>query len=121
MSEKESFISVQSNDISFYDLQQALSENNGAIIFSPLDGEATRGFQEVDWIMFTLMAIPVADSVINIVSAIKDELKKRVKKHISSQKTSRRIKINVKIKLPFYSYEKEEEINIDITEDKQGE
>jgi len=117
MSEKEGFIGVHSNDISFYDLQQALSEDKGTIVFSPIEGEAKRGFQEVDWIMFTLLAIPAADSIINIVSAIKDDVKKRIKKQMSSKKTSKHIKIKVKIKLPFYSYEKEEEIDIDI-EDK---
>jgi len=120
MSEKASFISVHSNDISFYDLQQALSEDYSTIVFCPIDGEVKRGFQDVEWIMFMLMAIPVADSVINIVSALKDEVKNRVTKYMSSQKTSKRIRINVRIKLPFYSYEKEEEIFIDITEDKQG-
>jgi len=118
MSEEKGIISVHSDDISYYDLQSALSKNDDSILLSHFDDESKRGFQDVEWIMFTLMSIPVAESVFNIVLAIKNEIKNRVSKKMTSQNITKCVKINVKIKLPFFSYEKEEEICVDPTENK---
>ena len=118
MSEEKGIISVYSDDISYYDLQSALSVNDDIIVFNLIDDESKRGFQDVEWIMFTLISIPVTESVLNIVMTIKNEIKNRVSKQITTQNIKKRIKINVKIKLPFFFYEKEEEICIDPKKNK---
>lgn len=117
MAEKIGLVKVHSEDLSYYELQTSLSENNSGVQFSVCDNEAMRGFTDVEWVTFALMAIPAAESLVNIVLAIKDTIKARISKYLKEINCKRTIKVNVKIKLPFFSYEKEEEIIIKTSEE----
>gem|GEM_PF-4678261 len=117
MESTNGFVSVQSVDLPYFDLNEAISLNADGINFDPVEKEANRGFQDVEWIMFALMSLPATDSLISIVRSIKDAIKSRVARQMSTRNITKNIKVNVKISLPFYSYEKEEEIIISSSSD----
>lgn len=113
MDKNTGFVVVQSDDLPFIDLEEALSVNSDTFVLSPVKNETNRGFQDVDWIMFMIMTIPVAESLLNIVTCIKDEIKIRISKHMAAHNIARNIKVKVNIKLPFFTYEREEEIFVE--------
>lgn len=121
MDSTNSIISIRSDDLSYFDLKKAVSQNADDIILFPVASETNRSFQDVEWIMFTLMIVPVAESLFNIVTSIKNAIKGRVSKLMVAQNIVRSVKIKIKIKLPFYSYEKEEIIVVPITNESEEE
>lgn len=110
MSQEIGFVGVYSEDLSCYDLQLAISENHGDIMFSICDEETKREFTTVEWVTFILMAIPATESVVNIVTAIKEAIITRLSNHMKRANIKKSVIVKVKIKLPFFSYEKDEEI-----------
>jgi len=92
-------------------------EMNRDYVFSSVDIDKQRSFQDIEWLMFALMSIPVIDSTINIVSAIKNEITKRIKKKTNSADnySSKSLKVKIKIKISGDSdAEIEEEITIEV-------
>ena len=110
MSQEIGFVGVYLEDLSCYDLQLAISENHGDIMFSICDEETKREFTTVEWVTFILMAIPATESVVNIVTAIKEAIITRLSNHMKRANIKKSVIVKVKIKLPFFSYEKDEEI-----------
>lgn len=113
----KALISVCSYDIEVSQLQSALIDNDVFIATNFYDENATRGFQDVEWLMFLMMAIPTLDSAMSIAVVIKNEITQRISQHLRRQKATKKSKIIMKIKLPGFSYEKEEEIIINPTQD----
>lgn len=106
-------IKVHSDDLSDHYLKEILIDNK---TFAPIfvsDEEVMRGFQDIEWLMFTLVMIPVAESALNIFMNIKKEIVNRISGNIKNRTITRNIKISIKVKLPMFSYEKEEEITIE--------
>ena len=89
---------------------------NDGYIFSGIDIDKQRSFQDIEWLMFALMAIPATESIVNIVLAIKNEITKRVKKKTDAGDDSNKsIKMKIKIKISGNSdNEIEEEITIEV-------
>lgn len=112
----KALISVCSHDIEVSQLQSALIDNEVFIATDFYNENATRGFQDIEWLMFLMMAIPTLDSAMNIAQAIKNEITQRVSQYLEQQKVTKITKISMKIKLPGFSYEKEEEIIINSTQ-----
>lgn len=110
MSKGIGFVEVYSEDLSYYDLQFAISENHGDIEFNVCDEEIKREFTNVEWVTFILMAIPATESVINIVAAIKRAVKTRLSNYMKKAGYKKSVIVNIKIELPFFSYEKIEEL-----------
>lgn len=110
-------INVHSEDISYYDLQSALTDIKGEVYLEPCEDEAKRGFIDAEWITFVLMALPATESAYNIAKIIKNEIKKKVMKKMNEIGIEKTIKVSIKINLPFFSYEKCEEIIVSPTKD----
>lgn len=110
MSKGIGFVGVYSEDLSYYDLQLAISENHGDIKLNICDEETKREFTTVEWVTFILMAIPATESVVNIVAAIKTAITARLSNHMKKVGFKKSIIVKVKIKLPYFSYEKYEEL-----------
>lgn len=105
-------ISVNSDDISYYDLQSALSDISGDVVFELCEDEAKRGILDVEWITFVLMALPAVESAYNVTKIIKNEINNRVMQKMNEIGIKKTVKVSMKINLPFFSYEKCEEIII---------
>ena len=110
-------VEVYSEDLSFYDLQLALSENHDDIELNVCNEETKRGFTNVEWVTFILMAIPATESVVNIVAAIKKAVKTRLSNHMKKTGFKKKVTVKVKIELPFFSYEKDEELIVEPVEE----
>lgn len=106
-------IDIQSNELPCNDIVNAMLRNNNEIIFDISYENNKRGFTDVEWITFALMAIPATESIVNIVHLIKNEISSRVSKYLTESGFVKTTKISIKIKLPFFSYEKNEEIIIE--------
>jgi hypothetical protein len=112
-------VQIHSDDIPYMVLKKAVMKNSGDINLELGDKNTTRGFQDVEWIMFTLMAIPVAESIFNIIVAIKNELKKRIEEQLRDQEIYIKATVITKITLPFFQREiVEEKIIIDTSAKK---
>ena len=106
-------IDIKSNNLTRNDIIKAISRNNKEIVFDISYENNKRGFTDVEWVTFALMVIPATESIVNIVHLIKNEINSRVSKYLTESDFVRTTKISIKIKLPFFSYEKKEEIIIE--------
>ena len=79
---------------------------------------STRGFQDIEWLMFVMMAVPAMDSLISIVNAIRAEISQRVSTYMEKQNIKKTTTLTVQIKIPGFSYEKIQEIVVDPNECK---
>jgi len=120
MYDNKAIIYVCSNDIAPLELKDVLCGNDDRWVFIPHDEKKQRGLQSTDWLMFVMTAIPVIESAINIVKAVKNEIKEKLTKYCVDYKILKKIKVVVKISLPFFSYEKEEEIIVMLVEEKRN-
>lgn len=110
-------VEVYSEDLSYYDLQLAISENRDDIELNICNEENKRGFTNVEWVTFIFMAIPATESVVNIVAAIKKAVTARLSNHMKRTGFKKKVTVKVKIKLPFFSYEKDEELIVEPVEE----
>ena len=119
MSKEIGKVEIYSEDLSRNEIQTLISNNSGSgnVELNVYDEKSIRGFTEVEWVTFALMAIPATESLMNIVLAIKNTIKARISKHLRDTNTDGIIRMNVKIKLPFFSYEKNEELIINSSEE----
>lgn len=117
MVDNHGMLSISSKDMSYYDLQCAVSDNKGTIVLELCEYEAKRSFLDAEWITFALMVLPAAESAHNISVLIKNEIKKRVIQKMNELGIKKTVKINLKISLPFFLYEKSEEIEIESLKD----
>lgn len=110
MLDNHGLLNIHSEDIPYYDLQSALSDVEGDVVFELCEDEAKRSFIDAEWITFALMALPAAESAYNIVKIIKNEINKKVMRKMNEIGIKKTVKVSIKINLPFFSYEKCEEI-----------
>ena len=114
MKKKCAEVVVKSDDLSTQDIKNALLSDNDDLEIS-FFYDARRNFTDVELITFTLMAIPAIESLANIISLIKDEIKFKISDYMLKANVTRDVKINIKIKLPFFNYEKSEEIFVEFS------
>lgn len=117
MADNYGMLILSSKDMSYYDLQSAVSDNKGTIVLELCEYETKRSFLDAEWITFALMVLPAAESAYNITVIIKNEIKKRVMQKMNELGIKKTVKVNLKISLPFFLYEKSEEIEIEPLKD----
>lgn len=110
-------VGVYSEDLSYHDLRFAISENHDDIQLSVYEEENCREFTNVEWITFILMAIPATESVVNIVNKIKKSVKTRLLSYMKKTKSKKTVIVKLKINLPFFSYERDEELIVEPVEE----
>lgn len=112
-------LNVHSEDIPYYDLQIALSDIKEDVVFELCEDEAKRGFLDAEWISFIIIALPAAESAYNIVKIIKNKITEKVMQKMNEIGINKTVKVNIKISLPFFLYEKNEEIIISPVADEE--
>lgn len=114
---RRAIVSLKSDDLDNSQLEQIMTQDEAFQVADFYDETATRGFQDIEWLMFVMMAIPTLDSTISIVKAIQEAIKVKVSTYLKDQDLKKRTKITVRISLPGFSFEKEEEIIVDPNQD----
>lgn len=117
MNKKYGDVIIQSNSISIQDIKKALLEDNNKSEFKFICNDIRRDFTDVELITFTLMAIPAMESLANIITLIKDEIRFKISDYMLKANITKDVKININIKLPFFNYEKNEEIFIEFSKE----
>ena len=111
-------ISIQSNELNRKEINQIMTQDETFEVADIYDESSTRGFQDIEWLMFVMMAVPAMDSLISIVNAIRAEISQRVSTYMEKQNIKKTTTLTVQIKIPGFSYEKIQEIVVDPNECK---
>jgi len=121
MQTENAVVCIWLDDISCKDIfQNAILENErglqeNMLAFDVFADNNSRTIVNNDWLMFSIMLIPAVASAVEIAELIKGKIKTKVTNKLQDANIKKRVCTRIRITLPFFSYDREEEMIIDTT------